>query len=94
MPQPILAPVIASISEFKNDPLRTIQAGGGEVVAIIHQNKPAFYCLTPERYEALLDHIDDLELADVVRKRIESNEPSKAVRFVGNELVSDECGRS
>lgn len=87
MPQPILASVIASITEFKRDPLGTIQAGDGEAVAIIHQNKPAFYCLTPERYEALLDQVDDLELAEVARQRIESDEPSVAAHFEGDELV-------
>ena len=65
----ILASTAASITELKANPMKVIEAAGDVPVAILNRNKPAFYCLSPERYEALMDMIDDIELAALVRER-------------------------
>lgn len=42
----------------------------------IKNNKPACVLLSPERYESLLEEIEDLELMMEVEKRIEENAPT------------------
>lgn len=65
----LLADVAASITDLKRSPMRVIREGGGEAVMILHQNKPAFYAVPPELYEAMLEMVDDIRLAEVVRAR-------------------------
>jgi antitoxin StbD len=87
----IHADVAASITELKKDPMGTINAGFGNTVAILNRNEPAFYAVPPRLYEALLELADDAELAALVRKRIESNEPTIAARIdlAGNLTFDD-----
>jgi len=40
----------------------------------VKNNKPACVLLSPERYESLLEEIEDLELMMEVEKRLEKNE--------------------
>lgn len=75
MPHPMLAHVVASITELKKNPMGTVQAGGGEVVAILNRNELASYCVPADRYEAMLDLIDNLKLTQEVQARLEANEP-------------------
>ena len=58
----LLAPVAASVTELKRDPMGTMSAGEGGPVAILNRNEPAFYCIPAKAYEALLDKLEDLEL--------------------------------
>jgi antitoxin StbD len=51
-----------SISELKKNPSRIIAQSEGAPVAILNHNKPSA-CLVPAAaFEALTDHLDDLEL--------------------------------
>ncbi len=65
----VLADVAASVTDLKKDPMCTIREGNGETVVILNRNEPAFYAVPPARYEAMLELIDDLRLAEVVRER-------------------------
>ncbi|WP_316354978.1 type II toxin-antitoxin system Phd/YefM family antitoxin [Candidatus Trichorickettsia mobilis] len=65
----ILADIVASISELKKNPMATIKSANGEALAILNHNKPVCYCISPEIYEAMLDIIDDIVLAKIVRER-------------------------
>ncbi len=58
------------LSEFKEDPLAILSAGNGEPVAVIYEGKPAFYCLSPTAYEAILECLNDRELAQLVKSRL------------------------
>lgn len=60
---------VATLEDFKNDPIGTVRRGGGETVMILNGNEPAFYAVPPVQYEAMLELIDDLELLEVVRAR-------------------------
>ncbi|MFN3548856.1 MAG: type II toxin-antitoxin system Phd/YefM family antitoxin [Mesorhizobium sp.] len=62
MPHDVLARVTASVSELKRNPMGTVAAGDGAAVAILNHNRPAFYCIPAETYEAMMDRIEDLEL--------------------------------
>ena len=72
--RPILADYSVNISEFKQDPMLTISVAGGFPVAIINKNEPIFYCIPAEDFEMLVDKLDDLELAQLVKERKESVE--------------------
>ncbi|WP_422412287.1 MULTISPECIES: type II toxin-antitoxin system Phd/YefM family antitoxin [unclassified Endozoicomonas] len=66
---PILADVSAGISELKKNPMAILKEANGETVAILNRNQPVFYAVPAHLYEAMLDALDDLELAAIVEER-------------------------
>jgi antitoxin StbD len=77
MPSQVLADVAASVSELKKNPMATVAAGEGFPVAILNHNEPVFYCVPASAYEALMDKLEDMELAALVSER--KNEPEIGV---------------
>ena len=73
MPHVILSNVVANISELKKRPMETIQKAQGEPLAILNHNEPVFYCITQDKYEEMLDIIEDLELSHIIKAR--ENDP-------------------
>lgn len=69
----ILADVSAGISELKKNPMAVIKQGEGFPVAILNRNEPVFYAVPAEAYELLMDKLEDMELAEIVKQR--ANEP-------------------
>lgn len=69
MPNMILADVAASVSELKKNPMATVAAGEGFPVAILNHNEPVFYCVPAHAYEALMDKLEDMELAALAVSR-------------------------
>lgn len=65
----ILSSLTASVSELKANPMQIVASGGGEPVAILNRNKPAFYCVPANIYEMMMDLLEDVELARMVRER-------------------------
>lgn len=65
----ILSNTVASITELKANPMKLMEEAEGATVAILNRNKPEFYCVPAERYEQLMDYIEDIELAALVRER-------------------------
>lgn len=82
MTHQIYSEVTASISELKKNPMAAVNSGEGFPIAVLNRNKPAFYCVPAEIYEAMLDRLDDQELVAIVKER--SSEPS--IRVDLNEL--------
>lgn len=76
---PVLADVAASVTDLKKDPMGTIREGNGETVVILNRNEPAFYAVPPDLYEAMLEMIDDMSLAETIRAR--RDEPSIEVNI-------------
>lgn len=70
----ILADVCAGISELKKNPMAVVAQGDGAPVAIMNRSEPAFYAVPAEAYEALLDKLEDLELAAIVQARMDQPE--------------------
>ena len=66
---PLLAPSGISISDLKKNPSAAIAAAEGAPVAILNRNRPAAYLIPAEAWEAILDRLDDIELAEIVRER-------------------------
>lgn len=69
MAHTICAEVTASISELKNDPIATVEAGEGFPVAILSRDEPAFYCIPAATFEKLMDRLEDIELNAIADSR-------------------------
>nr|WP_152029980.1 ribbon-helix-helix protein, CopG family [Pseudomonas sp. LPH1] len=65
----ILADTAVSLADFRKDPVGILHECGGETVVILDHNAPVFYAVPTERYEAMLEMIDDTHLAETVRTR-------------------------
>ena len=63
MTQPIYTEITASISELKKNSMAVVGAGEGFPIAVLNRNKPAFYCVPADVYEAMLERLEDQELA-------------------------------
>lgn len=71
--RPILADNSTSISELKKNPMAVVEQGDGFPVAVLNRNQPAFYCVPAEAYEIMMDKLEDIELAALVKER--ENQP-------------------
>lgn len=71
-----------SISELKKNPTAVIEASDGFPVAVLNHNKPAAYLVPAAAFEAMMERLDDIELAKLVKER--ENEPT--VRVDPNDL--------
>ena len=67
--RPILADNSTSISELKKNPMAVVEQADGFPVAILNRNQPVFYCIPADAYEALLDKLEDFELAKIAEER-------------------------
>ena len=65
----ILADVTASITEQQKDPMGTAASGNGAAVAILNRNALAFYCVPADKYHAMVDRLDDIELHALAEAR-------------------------
>lgn len=72
MIEPLLASAGVSISDLKRNPSAVIDAAGGLPVAVLNRNTATAYLVPAKAWEELLERLDDLELAEIVRAR--SNE--------------------
>jgi len=75
----VLADVTTSISELKKNPMAVVEQGEGFPVAVLNRNQPAFYCVPAEAYEALMDKLEDVELAAIVEARKNQEEIAVAI---------------
>lgn len=71
MTHQILTEIAASISELKANPMKVVASGEGMPVAVLNRNEPAFYCVPAKAYEAMMDLIEDKELLEIVKSRME-----------------------
>jgi len=71
---PILADISAGISELKKNPMAIIEQSEGAPIAILNRNQPVFYAVPAEAYEALMDKLEDIELAQIVNERLDQKE--------------------
>jgi antitoxin StbD len=66
----IYADFSISMSEFKKNPAQVLRIAGEKPVAILNHNKPAFYMVTPKLFEALIDALENRDLAKIARRRL------------------------
>lgn len=65
----ILSDLSVSMTEFKKNPNDVLRKSGGQTVAVLNHNKLAFYMVPSERYEAMLEEIDELQLVHLAKER-------------------------
>jgi len=73
----IHADLAVSISELKKNPSGVMKEANGRIVAVLSHNKPQSYLVPAKLFEQLdLDELlEDLQLAAVVKSRMQSKEP-------------------
>ncbi|MDQ3495126.1 MAG: type II toxin-antitoxin system prevent-host-death family antitoxin [Pseudomonadota bacterium] len=65
----ILSDASISITELKRNPSAVIEAAEDEAVAVLVHNKPSAYLVPAATYRRLLERLEDMELAELVRAR-------------------------
>ena len=81
----ILTKRTMTISEFKKNPNEVVKNADNAPFAVMTNNKATFYVLSPEYYDALLEHVWELEITPEILKRQASKEPH--VRVTVDELM-------
>jgi len=57
------------MTDLRRNPKSIMEIVGDLPVAVLNHNKPVAYLLSAHAYEALLEKIDDVELAKIVKGR-------------------------
>ena len=65
----LLAKSSVSITDLKKNPSAIIAEAEGAPVAILNHNRPSAYLVPADTFEAMLEKIDDLEIAKIVKER-------------------------
>ena len=58
----IYADYSISMSEFKKNPAQVLRTAGEKPVAVLNHNRPAFYMVEPQLFEAMLEQLADQDL--------------------------------
>ncbi len=53
--------------------MKVFEEAEGAPLAVLNRNKPVFYLIPADGYEALLDRLEDYQLADEVREIMAEN---------------------
>jgi antitoxin StbD len=65
----IFASKTVSVTELKRNLASVLNEAGDDAVAVLNHNKPEAYLLSAALYESLLERLEDLEDANLVRER-------------------------
>lgn len=66
----ILASMSVSISTFKDNPSKQVREAHGQTFCVLNNNRPAFYVVSPETWDRILDIIDDAAIQPIAREAI------------------------
>ncbi|WP_421731143.1 type II toxin-antitoxin system Phd/YefM family antitoxin [Brevundimonas sp.] len=67
--QRLAAQIAVSVSDLKKSPSAVLDGADGETVAVLNHNRVMAYMVPAATYEAMMDRLDDLSLADTIRAR-------------------------
>ena len=59
----ILTDIVTPISEFKKNPNLSVKKADGKPFAVLTNNRPSFYVLTPEVYDDILERLWEAKIA-------------------------------
>jgi len=65
----IYASATVSITDLRRNPGAVIEDANASPVAVLNHNRTAAYVVSAKTFEALMDGLEDNELAEIVRKR-------------------------
>ena len=94
----ILSDASVSITELKRNPSAVIDAADDAPVAVLVHNKPSAYLVPAATYQRLMERLEDLELAALVRSRAKERRAKDPRRRAGvwaarHRLVDTRSGR-
>jgi len=69
--QRVGADYAVSVSDLKKSPSAIFEGTNGMPVAVLNHNRIMAYMVPADTYEAMLERLDDLDLADLIRARSE-----------------------
>jgi len=72
----VLASRSISISDFKKNPAKVVREAGSHPIAVLSHNRPVFYLVEPRLFAALIDNLEDVELAELAARRVAAGERS------------------
>ncbi|MES2207277.1 MAG: type II toxin-antitoxin system prevent-host-death family antitoxin [Pseudomonadota bacterium] len=75
----LLARASVSITELKKSPSTVIEQAQGAPIAILNHNKPEAYLVPAATFAALMEWIEDIELAEIIKQRKGSPEVEVAL---------------
>lgn len=75
----VVANKTVGISELKVNPAALLLAAQIEAVAILDRNKPAGYLVNPQAWEAMLERLEDADLAAIALPRLKDG--SKGIKI-------------
>jgi antitoxin StbD len=58
-----------SVSDLKKSPTSVMVQAKGEAVAVLNHNRVMAYMVPADAYEAMIERLDDLALAETIRAR-------------------------
>ncbi|WP_166359267.1 type II toxin-antitoxin system Phd/YefM family antitoxin [Pseudomonas akapageensis] len=67
--QRVLADIAVSVSELKKNPSAVLSGAQGRAVAVLNHNRVMGYMVPAEVFEAMMERLDDLDLAELVCAR-------------------------
>lgn len=82
--QEILTELTTTISEFKKNPNLEVARSKGQPFAVLTNNKPSFYVLSPELFDTLMERLWEQDQAPEILRR-----KSEAIERVKVTLVQD-----
>jgi antitoxin StbD len=65
----LMAKSSVSITDLKKNPSAIIAEAEGAPVAILNHNRPSAYLVPADTFEAMLEKLDDLAIAKIVKER-------------------------
>jgi len=85
----ILSKRSVAISEFKRAPNEIVAEANGEPLAVLTNNKPSFYVISPSAYEELLEQLWELEITPLLAKRLSDlkSGKSKSIQVTIEDLI-------
>lgn len=66
----VLADHVVGLSELKKNPMAVMRLSPRSPVAVLNHNKPAFYMLTPEVFEGIVDRLADRHVEELALSRL------------------------
>ncbi|HBP47489.1 antitoxin [Pseudomonas sp. FSL R10-0056] len=67
--QNVMADRAVSVSELKKNPSAVMSGAHGGAVAVLNHNRVMAYMVPTDVYEAMMERLDDMDLAELVKAR-------------------------
>ena len=80
----VLANLSVSMSEFKKNPAAVLRESRNRPVAVLNHNRPGFYMVEPQLFEAMMEELADSDLFRKAAARLA--EKSRAVEVSLDQL--------